>query len=195
MRRLLVLGLAGALLLSASCSDDGSSNNQTAAKPAAPAYPPEVDKAAHNVFGIEAEVISYGNLAKNGKQETLIVNRVKIRPETMQPGLLVTRAAIIEKKGDSWQEVFLCDDHLKNPKGFLGGQPVAAVNGWRLQKETDPKDGLEMYFTPLEKPAGGYIQTYEVRWNPAVQRYETLDRNFQHFLKELPSLEPINTEQ
>lgn len=192
MRRVLILGMASVLaLFGASCSDNGPSNQQAESKPAAPKYPAELDKVAQRILGTEAEVISYGDLAKNGKQEALIINRVKIRPETMQPGLLVTRAVIVEKDGDSWQEVFLCDEHLKNPKGFLGGQPVAAVGGWRLQMETDPKTGLAMYFTPLQTPKGGYMQTYEVKWNPEVKRYETLDRNFEHFLKELPTLEPI----
>lgn len=194
MRRVLALALMSALtMMVAACS--GTTTEPEATKVAAPAYPPEVEKAAEKLFGIEAEVITYGDLAKNGKQQALVVSRLKIRPETMQPGLLVTRAVIIQKADDSWDEVFLCDEHLKNPKGFLGGQPVAAVGGWRLQTETDTKDGLEMYFTPLQKPAGGYIQTYEVRWNPAVKRYETLDRNYKDFLKELPTLQPIDTEQ
>lgn len=34
--------------------------------------------------------------------------------------------------------------------------------------------------------------TYEIRWNAEVQRYETLDRNYQNFLGELPSLEPVD---
>jgi len=193
MRRLVLLGTAiGGMMLLAACG--GAGGPQQSAKPAAPAYPAEVETAATKIFGNDARVISYGDLAKNGKQQALIVTRVKITPETMVPGLLITRAAIIEKEDDSWSEVFLCDEHLKNPKGFLGGQPVSAVDGWRLQTETSAKDGLEMYFTPLAKPAGGYIETYEVRWNPKVKRYETLDRNFQHFLKELSTLEPIDTE-
>lgn len=192
MRRLLILGIASAVaVFGASCSDNGPSNQQAEAKPAAPSYPPELDKVAQRLFGVEGEVLKYGDLAKNGKQQALIVSRVKIRPETMQPGLLVARAVIVEKEDESWEEVFLCDEHLKNPTGFLGGQPLAAVGGWRLQTEEDPKTGLAMYFTPLTQPKGGYIQTYEVKWNPEVKRYETLDRNFEHFLKELSTLEPI----
>ncbi len=192
MRRLLIVAMASMVaLLGASCGQSGPSNQKAESKPVAPSYPPELDKVAQRILGSEAEVLSYGDLAKIGKQQALIIDRVKIRPETMQPGLLVTRAVIVEKNGDSWDEVFLCDEHLKNPKGFLGGQPRAAVGGWRLQMETDPKTGLAMYFTPLQTPRGGYIQTYEVKWNPEVKRYETLDRNFEHFLKELPTLEPI----
>lgn len=192
MRRVLIVGMASMLaIFAASCGESGPSNQKAESKPAAPSYPPEVDKVAQRVLGNEAEVLTYGDLAKNGKQQALIINRVKIRPETMQPGLLVTRAVIVERNGDSWDEVFLCDEHLKNPKGFLGGQPTAAVGGWRLQMETDPKTGLAMYLTPLQTPRGGYIQTYEVKWNPKEKRYETLDRNFEHFLKELPTLEPI----
>jgi hypothetical protein len=192
MRKLSLAVLLCAALLGASCNDSGHPSTEEAAKPAAPAYPPEVDRVAQKLFGLETDVIAYGNLAKNGKEQALIINKVKITPETMAPGLLVTRAAIIEKDGDSWNEVLLVDEHLKNPKGFLGGQPIAAVDGWRVQKEDDPKNGLELYLTPLQKPAGGYLLTYEIRWNPEVKRYETLDRNYQNFLGELPSLEPVD---
>lgn len=181
-----------ASLLAASCGGGEHPNTQDAAKPAAPAYPAEVDTAAQKLLGLETEVVAYGDLAKNGKEQALIVNKVKITPETMVPGLLVTRAAIIEKDGDSWNEVLLIDEHLKNPKGFLGGQPISAVDGWRVQKEEDAKDGLEIYLTPLHKPAGGYVQTFEIRWNPQVKRYETMDRSFEHFLTEAPSLQPID---
>ncbi|MGB6876673.1 MAG: hypothetical protein WBD87_11635 [Candidatus Acidiferrales bacterium] len=192
MRKLSLVALLCAVLAAASCSDSGHPNTQPVAKPATPAVPPQVQQVAQKLFGLETDVIAYGDLAKNGQEEALIVNRVKITPETMAPGLLVTRAAIIEKEGASWNELLLCDEHLKNPKGFLGGQPIAPVDGWRVQKEEDPKNGLQLYLTPLHKPAGGYMQTYEIRWNPAVKRYETMDRNFQNFLTELPSLEPVD---
>ena len=48
---------------------------------------------------------------------------------------------------------------------------------------------LVMYFTPLDKPAGGYIQTIGIRWNPKVKRYESLDRTYEQFLGESPTLE------
>ncbi|HEV2423013.1 MAG TPA: hypothetical protein VGS59_15015 [Candidatus Acidoferrales bacterium] len=176
----------------ASCDDNGHPNTQQAAQPARPAYPSEVDTVAQKLLGSETDVIAYGDLAKNGKEEAFIVNKVKIRPESMPPGLLVTRAAIVEKDGKSWNEVLLVDEHLKNPKGFLGGQPVSPVDGWRVQQEQDPKDGLELYFTPLHKPAGGYTETYEIRWNPEAKRYQTMDRSFEHFLGELESLEPVD---
>lgn len=192
MRKLFLAGALCTLLIAASCDNGGHPSNQEAAKPAAPAYPAEVDSVAQKLFGSDTDVMAYGDLANNGKEEAFIVNKVKITPETMAPGLLVARAAIIEKDAGSWTEVLLVDEHLKNPKGFLGGQPIAPVDGWRVQKETDAKNGLQLYFTPLHKPAGGYTQTYEVRWNPAVKRYETMDRSFQNFLTELPSLQPID---
>ncbi|MFZ0211436.1 MAG: hypothetical protein WBE20_15565 [Candidatus Acidiferrales bacterium] len=192
MRRYSLLTVPCALLLLASCGDSSHPSSQQAAQPAAPAYPPEVDQVAQKLFGSETEVLAYGDLAKNGKQEALIVNRLKIKPETMSPGTLITRAAVIEKTDDGWTEEFLCDEHLKNPKGFLGGQPLATVSAWRLQYEQDPQKGLAMYFTPLQKPAGGYIQTFGVEWNPAEKRYQMLDRNFDKFLMEVPTLEPID---
>ena len=189
----LFLTLLGAVALAASCGSSPHPSSDQAAKPAGPAYPPAVDKVAQQLLGNETEVILYGDLAKNGKQEALVVNRVKKPPDNLVPGNLVTRAAIIEDEGgDSWKEVLLCDQHLKNPKGFLGGIPLAEINGWRIQTEQDPAKGLTLYFTPLQKPAGGYLQTIGVRWNPAVKRYQSLDRNFDQFVMEVPSLEPLD---
>lgn len=182
-----------ALAFAASCGSASHPSTDQAAKPAGPSYPPAVDDVAKRLLGTETEVILYGDLAKNGKQEALIVNRIKKPPDNIVPGTLVTRAAIIEdESGDSWKEVLLCDEHLKNPNGFLGGIPLAEISGWRIQTERDPVKGLELYFTPLQKPTGGYIQTIGVRWNPEVKRYQSLDRNFEHFLTEVSSLEPLN---
>jgi len=192
MKKIALLGLMCMVFAAASCDDSGHPITQQSSQPAAPAYPAEVDTVAQKLLGSETDVIAYGDLAKTGKQEAFIVNKVKIVPESMPPGLLVVRAAIIEKDGNSWNEVLLVDEHLKNPKGFLGGQPIAPVDGWRVQKEEDAKDGLELYFTPLHKPAGGYTQTYEVRWNPEKKRYESMDQSFEHFLGELPSLQPVD---
>jgi hypothetical protein len=191
MQRALLISVLSAIAMVASCG--GGSQPPTEAKPAGPTYPPEVDQVAQKLFGSETEVIAYGDLAKNGKQEALIINRVKKPPDDLAPGTLVTRAAIIENDGGgSWKEVLLCDEHLKNTKGYLGGIPLAPVDGWRIQSEQDPTKGLTLYFTPLQKPAGGYIQTIGVRWNPEVKRYQSLDRSYEHFLTEVTSLEPVD---
>jgi len=191
MRRCsLVAALCGVLL--ASCGGDSHPTPEQTTKSAAPAYPPEVDQVAQKLFGPETQVLAYGDLAKNGKREALVVNLLKIRPENMPPGTVITRAAVIEKTSDGWSEEFLCDEHMKNPKGYLGGQPLASVGAWRLQYEQDPQKGLTMYFTPVQKPEGGYIQTFGVQWNPAEKRYQMLDRNFDKFLMEVPTLEPLD---
>lgn len=192
MNHLRTLPILCALLLAASCGRGShSSAEKPAANPAAQAVPAAVEQAAENLLGSETDVLAFGDLAKNGRQEALFVNRLKTTPKGMAPGTLVTRAAVIENDGGTWKEVFLCDEHLKNQNGFLGGTPIAPVTGWRLQYEQDPKKGLDMYFTPLERPAGGYIETVEVRWNPEVKRYQSLDRSFEHFVGEISSLDPV----
>lgn len=189
MRRMFFCSIVFAMAIAASCG--GGSHPITEAKPAGPSYPPEVDQVAQKLFGSDTEVIAYGDLAKNGKQEALIVNRVKKPPDDLAPGTLVTRAAIIENDGAGhWKEVLLCDEHLTNPSGYLGGIPLAPVDGWRIQSEQDPKKGLTLYFTPLQKPAGGYQEIIGVRWNPEVKRYQSLDRSYEHFLTEVHSLDP-----
>jgi hypothetical protein len=192
------MAMAGMLLL-ASCGGSPSSNTKPgsadpadAAKPAVPpvpAIPQAIQDAADAALGSETEVLLFGDLSLNGNQQALAINRLKKAASGGMPGTVVSRAVIIENDHNHWKQVFLCDEHLKNPKGFLGGIPLAPVTGWRLQFEQHDDTGLVMYFTPVQKPAGGYIQTLGVRWNPKVKRYQSQDRTFQTFLTETPELE------
>lgn len=159
--------------------------------PAKPAMPPDIEKAAELALGSETEVLAYGDLSKSGPQQILAINRLKAAPTGVSAeGILLTRAVILQNEGTSWKQIFLCDEHLKNTKGFLGGTPLAPVNGWRLQYEQHDQ-GLEMYFTPLVSPKGegGHVLPVGIRWNPKIKRYQSLDRTFENFLGELPSLE------
>jgi hypothetical protein len=159
------------------------------ASSAGPAVPDEIQKAAEQSLGSETDVLLFGDLSKDGQRQVLAVNKVKALPPGVARGNAITRAVILEKDGNTWKEVLRCDEHLENPKGFLGGTPLAAVNGWRMQAEQDPEKGLLLYFTPLAAPKGGYAVPVEVRWNSKVKRYQSMNRSFQNFLNELPALE------
>ncbi len=198
-RKIMSLATACACVLGltlTACSGPSPKPQVSAAtsQPATPAVPPDMQTAAESSLGGETEVLVFGDLARNGHAEVLAVNRLKVTPQGTVPGTLVTRAVIIENDGGTWKEVFRCDEHLKNTQGYLGGQPLASVAGWRLKYEQSEDKGLEMYFTPIAKPQGGYIQPVAVRWNPAVKRYESLDRNFKDFLGEAASLETPQSE-
>ena len=159
------------------------------AAPASPTVPPAVQQVAESSLGAESEVLAYGDLALDGRQQALAINRLKTTPQGTVPGILFTRVVVVEQDGRTWKEVFRCDEHLKNPNGYLGGAPLAPVNGWRLQFEQHLDTGLVMYFTPLQAPAGGHVQTIGVRWNPKAKRYQSLDATYKQFLGEVPSLE------
>jgi len=173
------------------CGGPATSNHEPAdpVAPAAPVIPADIQQLAESALGSEAEVLAYGDLALTGKQQILVINRLKKTPDAKVPGTLVTRVAVVENDGGTWKQVFLCDEHLKNSKGYLAATPIAAVSAWRLQWEQHEDTGLVMYFTPLDKPAGGYVQTIGIKWNPDAKRYQSLDRNFEHFLGETNSLE------
>ena len=171
---------------------DKAAQNGSAAAPAtpgAPAVPDEIQKAAEAALGSETEVLLYGDLAKNGTRQILAVNRIKATPQMTMPGTVITRGVILENTGGTWKEILRCDEHLENPKGFLGNIPLAPVNGWRLQYEQDNDKGLLLYFTPATDPKGARMLPVEVRWNIKAKRYQSLDRNFENFLYELPALE------
>jgi len=197
MKTITLVAVIFTALTLASCGSSAPTTLVVKEEPAAPAatakpaIPPDIQKAAELALGSETEVLAYGDLSKSGLQQILAINRLKAAPPGVSAeGILLTRAVILENAGTSWKQIFLCDEHLKNTKGFLGGTPLAPVNGWRLQYEQHDK-GLEMYFTPLMSPKGegGHVLPVGIRWNPKVKRYQSLDRTFENFLGELPALE------
>lgn len=189
MRRLAHIGLSCMFALLAGCGGQHS-NESAATKPSQPAIPQDIQDAANSVLGSTAEVLAYGDLAKNGKQEVLVINR--LHKAGLQPvnGALLTRLAIIEKDDDKWKEVLLCDEHLKNPKGFLGGTPVTSVPVWRLQFDQSADQGLLLFLVPYdEHDTASHPVPVEVRFNSKVALYEALDRSYKFFQGENPMLE------
>lgn len=178
----------GTFLLFSGCSDEPA-RTQAENKPAEPAVPQELQDLAASLLGREAQVLVYGDLAKTGKQQALIANVVPKTPQNTIPGTVVTRAVIAEKDGDKWNEIFRCDEHLKNSRGFLALTPLSSVSGWRLQYEQNPEKGLQLYFTPIKGITDSHVLPIGVEWNPKGARYQSLDRTYEHFLEESTELE------
>jgi len=162
---------------------------QAETKPAEPAVPEDIQLAAKALLGSESQVLAFGDLAKNGKQEFLAADVVPKTPTNNLPGTIVTRVVVAENTDGPWAEVLRCDEHLKNQKGFLGLTPLVPVTGWRLQYEQNNEKGLELYFTPLKGAIDTHVLPIGVRWNPATKRYQSLDRTYEHFLLESPSMQ------
>jgi hypothetical protein len=170
-----------------------SSEPAAQAKPAAPAIPEDIQDAAQHLLGSDAQVLLFGDLAKNGKRQFLAANVVPKTPKNNMPGTVVTRAVIAEDDDGKWTELLRCDEHLKNQKGYLGLTPLDSINGWRLQYEQDPDKGLQLYFTPLKVNGDTHVLPVGVRWNPATKRYQSLDASYEHFLKESTSLQNVRS--
>jgi len=66
---------------------------------------------------------------------------------------------------------------------------LTSVTGWRLQYEQTENKGLGLYFTPLKGVTDPHILPIGVRWNPETKRYQSLDRAYEHFLSESPSID------
>jgi hypothetical protein len=148
----------------------GCHSAQQAAPAEVTADPPHadvVDEArgvAEASLGKQARVLAHGNLALNGREQVLAVNPLSAggapgAEETTASSIFVTRAAILEQNDGKWSQVLLCDEHLKNPDGYLGGSPAERVSGWRLEYRQDANDGLEMKLTPAEKYAGTKVRS------------------------------------
>jgi len=168
--------------------------DSSAQKPKASAVPDDVLAAAIGALGSETEVLAWGDLAPTGRQQILAINRLNKPDLATGAASVFTRLAILENDGKQWKEILLCDEHLKNSNGFLGGTPTAAVSQWRLQFEKDPKRGLLLFLKPFNQGPTVRDQTIEVRWNPEAKRYQAMDANFETFIGENPALEDIHRE-
>jgi hypothetical protein len=187
--------VATALVVGAGCdsSQTQSSSAQSAAKPAEIAVPDDVQSAADAFLGKETTVLTFGDLAKTGTRQLLAANVVPKTPKNNLPGTIVTRAVLAEESSGSWHELVRCDEHLKNEKGYLGGSPIEPVAGWRVQFEQNAMEGFHLYLTPVKGTDDPHVLPLAVRWNPAVKRYQTLDRNYEHFVPEAASLGPARS--
>ena len=156
----------------------------------------ENQQVAETVLGKQAEIVAHGDLALNGSEQLLVVNRFGKGDAGPGSPIFVTRAVIVEKNNDRWAEVLRCDDHLKNPRGYLGGSPVSPVTGWRLELKENADQGIELRFTPAESvqetspgaPMTGR-RTIAVRWNKKAKRYQSLDQSHREYLGDVLTLE------
>jgi hypothetical protein len=170
-----------------------SSEPAAQAKLAEPAIPEDIQDAAKHLLGSDAQVLLVGDLAKNGKRQFLAANVVPKTPKNNVPGTVVTRAIVAQDDDGKWTELLRVDEHLKNQKGYLGLTPLDSINGWRLQYEQNPEKGLQLYFTPLKVNGDTHVLPVGVRWNPATNRYQSLDATYEHFLKESTSLQNVRS--
>src|SRR5579863_8000223 len=169
--------LAAASVLLIGCGDDTAQKPvETPAKPAEPAVPEDMQAAAQSLLGKETQVLVFGDLAKTGKQQFLAANVVPKTPKNDLPGTIVTRAVIAEEADGKWAELFRCDEHLKNAKGFLALTPLTSVAGWKVQYDQDPVKGIQLYFTPIQATPDKHVLPIGIAWNPAMKRYQSLDR-------------------
>ncbi len=185
----IILSIATLILLSGcGITPAPKSDEPVVSKPAEPEIPADIQSAADATLGAEAKVLVYGDLAKNGKQQVLVANVVPKTPKDNITGTIITRAVIAQNEDGKWEEVFRGDEHLKNAKGYLGMTPIEPVSGWRLQFEQDPVLGLTLYLTPVKGMEDKHVLPIGVRWNPKTKRYQSLDRTYEQFLLESPTL-------
>jgi len=181
--------LAILLTISGCDSETPKSAAQADTKASQPAMPEADQDAAKALLGSDAQVLLFGDLAKNGKEQILAANVVPNTPKSTVAGTVVTRAIIAENDDGKWMELMRADEHLKNPKGYLGLTPLVAVGGWKLQYENSPASGMSLYFTPIKAGSNEKTLPIAVRWNPATKRYQSMDLTYEYFLTEAASLE------
>jgi len=177
----------------ASSANKVSPANEDAKAPEA--APPGLQAMAEKLFGSKVRVLLTGDLAHNGHYQVVLLD--PRRPVAGDPasGVTLWRAAVLQQEDTGWTEVLRCDEYLKNSSGYLRGTPLAPVTGWQLQvSPDDEKRGHEFSFTPLQVQGIVPIPAIKVRWNRAVNRYQSVNATNQTFLTELPLLETPSSE-
>ena len=178
-----------ALILTGCDSEAPKPAAQAETKPATPDAPEADQAAAQVLLGADAQILLFGDLAKNGKEQFLAANVVPNTPKSTVAGTVITRAVIAENDNGKWVELMRADEHLKNSKGYLGLTPLQAVGGWKLQYENSPATGMSLYFTPIKAGSSEKTLPIAVKWNPATNRYQSMNYQYDQFLTEAPSLE------
>ena len=184
----------------AGCTPAQPKSPEEAVQPAATAVVSENQQVAEAVLGKTAEILAQGDLPHNGSEQLLVVNRVEraarggAGPANPSP-IFVTRAVIVEKDNGKWAEVLRCDEHLKNPRGYLAGAPADRVTGWELEFKTDTELGIELRFKPAatgDESASSTVEaasrTIAVRWNAKAKRYQSLDQSHKGYVGEVPTM-------
>lgn len=187
------LGALGiALFLGAAAGCSTPAQIETDSQREKSSMPAKVAAVATAALGPDARVLSSGDLARNGRQQILAADSTA-PTSNIGLGIRITRAAVLEQVGTKWVEVLRCDEYLKNPSGYLVGTPREPVASWRLEFGGNSRDHRhDLQFTPLEASGASSrpMSTVSVRWNPSVNRYQSVDPESGHFLEEVSSLEP-----
>src|ERR1700682_2408946 len=92
LRRVLtvtVFVFALGLSLSGCGADVPKPAEQAVKKPAEPAVPQEMQDAAIKLLGSDGQVLLYGDLAKNGKDQVLVINALPNTPKSTVAGTVV----------------------------------------------------------------------------------------------------------
>jgi hypothetical protein len=194
LRLVILPGLLCACAFAIACGGPaGNSGGPGGAQkpPAAPAVPDDIAAVARGALGSEGEALAWGDLALNGKQQILVVNRLSVAPGAHGEEIVFTRLTIVENSDGKWTQVLLCDEHLKNGHGYLVGSPTDPVTGWKLTFVKDPAKGLILSLAPMEQGLPAQAKTIRVQWNPKVKRYQALEGGTERFTGEVGSLEII----
>ncbi len=154
--------------------------------------PDDIAAVAHGALGPDGEALAWGDLSMDGRQQVLVVNRLAGAPSTQGDGILVTRMTVVENTSGGWAQILMCDEHLKNGKGYLIGSPGEAISRWKLSFVKDPVKGLILSLTPMGDGSDALGRTLHIRWNPEAMRYQALEPDSDKFSGEISSIEIIH---
>jgi hypothetical protein len=191
LRHVVLTGLLCGCAFAMACGGPTNNSGGTQKTADASVAPDDIVEVAHGALGREGEALAWGDLPGDGRKQVLVVNRTGKAERTPCEDFMFTRMTVVENTSGSWTEVLLCDEHLKNDKGYLIGSPSEAIFRWKMSFVKDPSKGLMMTITPMGEGSEAKGKTLHVRWNPAVMRYQAFDPATDKFTGEVASVEII----
>jgi len=151
------------MILAAGCQRSQPASGALESSESEPSSPAsETQHLAEKALGPGAEIVARGNLARNGREQLLVIRQLR-KLATADAGardnarLFINQAVVLEKNGQRWSEVLRCDERVKNPRGYLGGTQAASAAGWLLRFVLDAPQGLRLEFTPASVNKQGPI--------------------------------------
>jgi hypothetical protein len=191
LRHVVMTGLLCACAIAIACGSPANNSGGAQKTADASAPPDDIVDVAHGALGREGEALAWGDLSLGGQQQVLAVNRTGKAEGAPGEELFFTRMTVVGNVSGSWTEVLLCDERLKNEKGYLIGSPSVQIFRWKMSFVKDPAKGLILTITPMGEGSDAKGKTLHVRWNSAVSRYQVFDAATDKFTGEVGNVEII----
>jgi hypothetical protein len=142
--------------------------------------------AAKKVLGNKAEVVRFGHLSGTDALEAVaIVNSNRFVANN--DGMAVSRLAILRLEDGGWKSILDAYKNVTNAEGYVGIDYVddSTINGYRVSFSDEGKSSFTVDIGYLASNGESEGLPMEISWNPAIGRYQEVERGEDVFKPEI----------